>query len=405
MYKRFLHDSIQEAMGYFPAILITGARQSGKSTLSMSLCENYITLDDIMMLTLAKNDPVMFVSRLKTPIIIDEIQKAPELLSAIKMAIDSDRKAGQFILTGSANVLDFKNVGDTLAGRIALFELSPLSAVEVEGSSQLFVETLFKDDFKIDAAHIIDDETLYNRMLSGMYPDMLKVAQPRMKYIWLSSYISTYIERDIRDIENIRNTDKFARLIHIIATRSGSMLNKADLSNASDIDTKTLDNHLTLLEMVYQIKRVRPYYANIGKRFVKSEKLFFTDTGILNFLLGIQTVDTMLASSYIGSIFETFVYNELYKQVSYLLDGTQIYYYRTLDKKEIDFVIERDGKVVAIEVKFAKHVSKDDCRHIIDLQRSSSNFHIGIVIYMGSHVLPLGENIWAVPFGHIALNE
>jgi len=401
MYKRYLHDSIQEAMKVFPAILITGARQSGKSTLSMSLCENYITLDDIMMLTLAKNDPMMFVSRLKTPIIIDEIQKAPELLSAIKMAIDSDRTSGQFILTGSANVLDFKNVGDTLAGRVALFELSPLSAVEVEGSSQLFVESLFKNDFYWDTTHVIDDETLYNRMLSGMYPDMLKAHEPRMKYIWLSSYIATYIERDIRDIENIRNTDKFARLIHIIATRSGSMLNKADLSNASDLDTKTLDNHLTLLEMVYQIKRVRPYYANIGKRFVKSEKLFFTDTGILNFLLGIQTVDNMLASPYIGSIFETFVYNELYKQVSYLLDGTQIYYYRTLDKKEIDFIIERHGKVVAIEVKFAKNVSKDDCRHIIDLQRSSSSFHIGIVIYMGSHILPLGENIWAVPFGHI----
>jgi hypothetical protein len=401
LYKRFLHDSIQEAMGYFPAILITGARQSGKSTLSMSLCENYITLDDIMMLSLAKNDPVMFVSRLKTPIVIDEIQKAPELLSAIKMAIDSDRRAGQFILTGSANVLDFKNVGDTLAGRIALFELSPLSAVEVEGSTQLFVEQLFKDEFQMDSTRTIDDDTLYNRMLSGMYPDMLSAIEPRIKYIWLSSYISTYIERDIRDIENIRNTDKFARLIHIIATRSGSMLNKADLSNASALDVKTLDNHLTLLEMVYQIKRVRPYYANIGKRFVKSEKLFFTDTGILNFLLGIQTIDNMLTSPYIGSIFETFVYNELYKQVSYLLDGTQIYYYRTLDKKEIDFIIERHGKVAAIEVKFAKQVTKEDCRHIIDLQRSSSNFHIGIVMYMGSHILPLAENIWAVPFGHI----
>ncbi|MCX6074101.1 MAG: ATP-binding protein [Campylobacterales bacterium] len=401
MYTRYLHDSIQEAMGYFPAILITGARQSGKSTLSMGLCENYITLDDIMMLSLAKNDPVMFVSRLKTPIVIDEIQKAPELLSAIKMAIDSDRRAGAFILTGSANVLDFKNVGDTLAGRIALFELSPLSNVEVEGMSRLFVEELFNDDFNMDTPHIIDDETLYNRMLSGMYPDMLKSAEARVKYIWLSSYISTYIERDIRDIENIRNTDKFARLIHIIASRSGAILNKADLSNASNLDTKTLDNHLTLLEMVYQIKRVRPYYANIGKRFVKSEKLFFTDTGILNFLLGIQSVDTMLSSSYIGSIFETFVYNELYKQVTYLLDGTQIYYYRTLDKKEIDFIIERHGKVAAIEVKFAKKVTKEDCRHILDLQRCSIDFHIGIVIYMGSHILPLGENIWAVPFGQI----
>jgi hypothetical protein len=399
-YERFLKKSIVSALDFFPSVLITGARQSGKSTLAMGLCENYITLDDITILSLAKSDPVMFVSKLKTPIIIDEIQKAPELLSAIKMAIDSDRKAGQFILTGSANIMDFKNISDTLAGRIAIFELSPLSNIEINGSDSLFVESIFEDNFSPHKKNI-DETALLQRMLDGMYPDMVNMREQKMKYLWLSSYISTYIERDIRDIENIRNIDKFAKLIHLLASRSANVINKADLSNASGLDTKTLDNHLGLLELVYQIKRVRPYYANIGKRFVKSEKMFFTDTGVLNFLLGIQSIDGLLSSHFLGANFETFVFNELYKQTSFLLDRTQIYYYRTLDKKEIDFIIEKNDKLVAIEVKFAKSITKGDFKHIIDLKNSSSNFRLGLIIYMGEHALPYGDDLWAIPFGAI----
>lgn len=146
---------------------------------------------------------------------------------------------------------------------------------------------------------------------------------------------------------------------------------------------------------------MRPYYANTGKRFVKSEKMFFTDTGVLNFLLGIQSIDGLLASHFLGAIFETFVFNELCKQTSFLLDRTQIYYYRTLDKKEIDFIIERNGKLVAIEAKFAKSITKSDFRHIIDLKNSSNSFHLGLIIYMGEHALPFGDNLWAIPFGAI----
>lgn len=366
----------------------------------MGLCENYITLDDITILSLAKSDPAMFISNLKTPIIIDEIQKAPELLSTIKMAIDNDRKAGQFILTGSANIMNFKSVSDTLAGRVAIFELSTLSNVEIDGSNSLFVESIFEESFS-PAQNNMDETALFQRMLDGMYPDMVNMGEQKMKYLWLSSYISTYIERDIRGIENIRNIDKFARLIHLLASRSANVINKADLSNASGLDTKTLDSHLELLELVYQIKRVRPYYANTGKRFVKSEKMFFTDTGVLNFLLGIQSIDGLLASHFLGAIFETFVFNELCKQTSFLLDRTQIYYYRTLDKKEIDFIIERNGKLVAIEAKFAKSITKSDFRHIIDLKNSSNSFHLGLIIYMGEHALPFGDNLWAIPFGAI----
>lgn len=401
IYPRFLQESIALALQHFPSVLITGARQCGKSTLAMGLCENYITLDDITVLSLAKSDPVMFISRLKCPIIIDEIQKAPELLSAIKMSIDKERIAGQFILTGSANIMDFKNVSDTLAGRIALFELSPLSLGEISASKELFMDSIFKDNFTPPTQKILNDDSMFQHILDGMYPNMVDMHESRMKYLWLSSYISTYIERDIRDIENVRNIDKFAKLIHLLASRSANIINKADLSVSSGLDVKTLDNHLGLLELVYQVKKVKPYYANIGKRFVKSEKLFFTDTGILNFLLGIQSVEQLLNSTYLGSIFETFVFNELFKQKSFLMDTTQIYYYRTLDKKEIDFIIERGDKLIAIEVKFAKSVSKSDFKHIIDLQQSTDKLHLGIVIYMGEHALPFGEKLWALPFGMI----
>lgn len=212
----------------------------------MGLCENYITLDDITILSLAKSDPVMFVSNLKTPIIIDEIQKAPELLSTIKMAIDNDRKAGQFILTGSANIMNFKSISDTLAGRVAIFELSTLSNIEINGSNSLLVESIFEESFS-PAQNNMDETVMLQRMLDGMYPDMVNMGEQKMKYLWLSSYISTYIERDIRGIENIRNIDKFARLTHLLASRSANVINKADLSNASGLDTKTLDSHLELL--------------------------------------------------------------------------------------------------------------------------------------------------------------
>lgn len=400
-YERYLKRDILSALKAFPAVLITGARQTGKSTLAMELCDNYITLDDITLLSLAKDDPVMFVSNLTTPIVIDEIQKAPNLLPAIKMEIDKNRKAGQFILTGSANVLDFKNIGDTLAGRLAIFELSPLSHTELHSTDRLFIESLFDDEFTPSKKQKVSQEQIYQRVLDGMYPDVINQKEKKLKYIWFSSYIATYIERDVRDIENIRNIDKFSNLINILASRSGNLLNKSDIANATKVDIKTLENHLSLLGLIYQIKRVKPYHANIGKRFVKSEKLFFTDTGVLCFLLGIQNIDDLLSSHFIGAIYETFVFNELYKQITFLLDSTQIHYYRTHDKKEIDFCIERGGKLVAIEVKFAKSVLKNDFRHIIDLQKSSKNFHLGVVIYMGEHTLSFGDELWAVPFGVI----
>lgn len=402
MYARFIQSSVVEALKYFPAILITGPRQCGKSTLAMQLATNYITLDDITALASAKRDPQMFISNLKLPIVIDEIQKAPELLSAIKMVIDADRKPGQFILTGSANVLAFNQISDSLAGRIALFELTPLSFIELNGKQTTFVEQLFSESCSLTSYDNISEDFIYPRILSGCYPEMLSIGDGRIRYLWLSSYVATYLERDVRDIENIRHIDKFSRLIHLLASRSGALINKSELSKDAGLDTKTLDNYLNLLSLIYQVKRVKPYFSNIGKRLVKSEKLYFTDSGILNFLLGNQTVDQMKSSMLMGQVFETFVFNELYKQVSYLLDGTQIYYYRTHDQREIDFIIERHGKLIAIEVKLAKTVTQNDFKHIIDLKQASPNFHLGIVIYMGSLTVSFGDSLLAIPFSTLA---
>ena len=402
-FYRFLQDNINEALGNFPAVLIAGARQVGKSTLAMQLCNNYITLDDISALAMAKNDPMMFISQLKTPVVIDEIQKAPNLLSAIKIAIDQNRKSGQFILTGSANVLSFKNVSDTLAGRIAIFELSPLAMGEIRQTQKsIFASSLFEANFDSFLANNIDEKQLLERILHGSYPDMIKPRSKQMGYLWLSSYVSTYIERDVRAIENIRNTDKFARLIHLLSSRSANLLNKADLMKDVGLDNRTLENYISLLELVYQIKRLRPYYANIGKRFVKSEKIFFTDTGILTFLLGIQHTEGLLKSPFLGAIFETFVFNELYKQTTFMMNNTQLTYYRTTDKKEIDFILESDGKIAAIEVKFSKRIDKSDFKHIADLQKSSQTFCVGVIVYMGERVVQFDEKLWAVPAGMIA---
>ncbi len=398
IYQRFLKSDILKACKHFPAILITGARQVGKSTLAMELSENYVTLDDITALHLAKNDPQLFIAGLKTPIVIDEIQKAPELFSAIKIAIDRDRKAGQFILTGSANVMAFKNISDTLAGRIAIFELSPLAQMELYEAKKPFLESLFEGSIFEEKEAFRDEGAIYQRILDGFYPEMVKLEDAKMKYLWLSSYIATYIERDIRDIENIRNIDKFARLIHLLASRSANILNKSDLAKEAALDIKTLENYISLLELVYQIKRVRPYFANIGKRFVKSEKLFFTDTGILCHLLGIKSVEALFASPFLGAVFETFIFGELQKQKSFL-EGIELFYYRTHDKKEIDFIIEKEGEIVALEAKFAKNITKKDFRHILDLQENCKNLKYGIILYTGERVLQFDERLFCVPAG------
>ena len=237
---------------------------------------------------------------------------------------------------------------------------------------------------------------LLDSLLQGGYPELQRIHTQRGRNLWFSSYVSTYIERDVRDIGELRHIDRFIHLLNILAPRSATLLNKAELSRTAGIEQKTLTNYLSLLEMVFQIKRIQPYSTNLGKRFVKSPKLFFTDSGVLCHLLGLNSKETLRNSSHYGAILETFVFTELLKAVQYSESPTRLWHYRTSDQHEIDLLIERDGKVIPVEIKAAKTVRKKDFKHIEDLQSRNSTVKNGVIFYQGEQLVPFGKN-YAMP--------
>jgi uncharacterized protein len=396
-YPRTLQSHIKNALKYFPVALLTGARQVGKSTLALDILDSYMTFDDITVYASARSDPQTFINGLKKPVVVDEIQKMPEILNAIKLDVDRKRVNGSYLLTGSSNIMAYKNIADSLAGRIAILELMPLSCKEIASKDDDILDTLFSQEIAKVRLPDIKNDDIIMQVINGGYPEIQKIDDPQGRYLWFGSYISTYIERDIRDIGELRHMDKFIRMFNMLASRSSQVLIKSDIARDAAIDGKTLDNYLQLLELTYQIFLLKPYSRNINKRFVKSNKIFFTDSGVLSYLLGISSPQQLMSSPYKGAVFETFVFAELLKAVKYAKQPTQIFFYRTFDRKEIDFILEKGDSLVAVEVKLSHTATKNDFRHIIDLQKSAGNSAAGYVFYMGDHIMPFGENLYALP--------
>jgi len=396
MFKRFLKPLTKELLSVSPAVLISGARQVGKSTLAMELFDNYILMDDITVRASAEDDPVSFIENLPKPVCIDEIQKMPQLFEVIKTCIDRRRSNGMFLLTGSASVLDMKGVGDTLAGRLIDLTMWPLSSRERTGNMVNPVEQMVDQDI---AAFVpeVSSSAIVSHILTGGFPEAVKIADARLRSFWFASYISTYIERDVRDIGEIRNVANFMRLVNILAARSASILKISELAGSSGLNEATVSNYLTLLEMVFQVRRVPAFAANFSKRFIKSPKIFFLDTGILCHLLGINTREQFYRSMHKGQLVETYVLSELVKHAGVAENRSAIYHYRTNDRKEIDFILETPAGIVAIEVKASAQVDKRAFRHIMDLQKKSDEFLRGIVFYLGDKVLSFGKELYAVP--------
>lgn len=396
MLKRFIQNRLQTALEISPAVLLSGARQIGKSTLSLSLYENYMTFDDGDLKLQVKENPKGFLKYIDKPICLDEIQKAPNLLEYIKIDIDNNRVNGSFLLTGSANILDNNEVKDTLAGRIIELSLYPLSIKEKnKKSDDDLIQRLFSGDYKVKKYDYYDE--LLVHIVEGGYPEMLKLSTPMQRSLWFSSYISTYIERDARDMGEIRDLDSFIKFVNVIATRSGTILNISNLSSDIGIANKTTQNYLGIFAKIYQGFLLKPYYENIGKQFIKSPKFFLGDTGLLCHFLKIKTTKELLDSHYKGAIFETFIFDELLKHISFSQELTDIYHYRTSDKKEIDFILKNGKKTIAIEVKSSSSIKKSDFKHIIEFQEKSKEEVIGIVFYTGESTIELSDRLIAIP--------
>ena len=396
--KRSIEKEIIEALDFFPILLITGARQVGKSTLSLKFEGfNYITLDDTTLFSFAKNDPIGFIASLKKPIIIDEIQKVPELLSEIKRDVDQNRVNGSYILTGSANLFSFKNISDSLAGRIGLFELYPFSMKELYEKDENLLELPVSNLSSITLP-TIKSEQIKEHIVNGGYPEVQKTKSSKLRYMWFSSYIRTYIERDVRDIGELRNLEKFIGAFNLLATRSANMLNRSNLAKDAKVDVKTLDNYLVLLEQVYQVFSLKSYQKNIAKEMAKTPKVYFADSGVLSHILQIKSVEELDSSHYKGDIVETFVYSELKKHFNTSEEFFKFNYYRTKDKSEIDFILESSSHILAIEVKSSKTVKVDDFKHIIEFDKMILDKKVvGVVFYFGEHLLCFKEKFWAMP--------
>ncbi|MBU1667298.1 ATP-binding protein [bacterium] len=397
MVERSIRPILETALEISPIVLLSGARQVGKSTLSAKLFTNYAILDDVDLRLTAIDNPKGFLKRLKKPVCIDEIQKAPNLLEAIKLDVDKERINGSYLLTGSANLLDMKKTKDTLAGRIIELSLFPLSAKEKNGKPhENVVDRLFEKDFSLSK---VDTDFIEENIISGGYPELLKLDTELKRRLWFSSYISTYIERDARELGEIREINNFFKFFNVIAPRTATLLNKSKIAKTVALKDSVVDNFLTILTQLYQVELLRPYSENIGKQFVKSPKLHMLDTGIVCHLLRVKNSKTLEDSTYKGQIYETFIFSELKKHISFAVDNTEIYHYHTSDKKEIDFILSRGDNLLAIEVKASHSADKGDFKHIFDFQTASKKNVIGIVFYMGEHIIEIDEQNFAVPFG------
>ena len=399
--KRAIREELEEYLKYFPVLLISGARQVGKSTLALHLgIDNYITLDDINIYEMAKNDPKGFIENLQKPVIIDEAQRLPQLMITIKEYIDKERINGEFVLTGSASLKGFNDISDSLAGRIGIVELYPLSLKEKSQKEQNIIDIFGGSLDKFILKKYESD--ISQEIIDGGYPEIVKIDSQKAKYLWFSSYIRTYIESDARELANIRNFDKFIKMYRLCMIRSGNIFNKNELQKEVGLDNRTFDSYFAVMEHTYQIQKLQPFFKNQLKRLIKSSKIYATDTGILNHLLQIGSKEVFETSHYKGDIIETFIYDELLKANSSASQKVGLYYYRTTDKKEIDFILDYGQKIIAIEIKASKSVSKSDFKHIYYLKKELPElFDKGIVLYGGDTFLRLDENIYAVPFGFL----
>ncbi|MFH1414731.1 MAG: ATP-binding protein [Elusimicrobiota bacterium] len=369
--ERILSKAIYRAVKTFPAVVLTGPRQSGKTTLFKKLfsgTHTFITLEDPDIRVRAKDDPLGFLNQYKLPIVIDEIQYAPELLSYIKTKIDRNRKPGQWFLTGSQNFGLMQNVSQSLAGRAAILSLLPLSLSELSDNTSAAAGISGWLNAFNRRANIKNNCTLDAFMLRGFYPE-ISLNKKVDRQLWCSSYITTYLERDIRNLSNIGDLNQFERFLISCATRTGQILNLSEIARDIGISVPTAKKWLSMLETGYQIFLLYPYYTNIGKRIVKSPKIYFNDPALCTYLLGLHDKKTITQGPSFGNLFETVIICDFLKRFLNFGEKPAMYYLKTRDNLEIDLVIERDGKIHIFEIKSSMTITPKHASSLIRLKK------------------------------------
>lgn len=397
---RLIRPRLIEALADTPVVLIHGPRQCGKTTLAKTVSGYaYITFDDAVRLAAAKADPVGFVADLPDKIVLDEIQRVPELFVSLKAAVDRDRQAGRFILTGSANVLLAPKLSDSLAGRMELLRLHPLAQSELAGRASQFIDTLFAATFRPQTFTRLGKE-LAELIVAGGYPAALARSAGRRRREWYRAYIETLAQRDVREMARIASLDTLPRLLQLAAGQTARLLNVSDLAAPFQVSRPTIADYVTLLERIFLIERLPPWHSNRLSRLIKTPKLHLGDTGLAAALLGFDA-ETLLAKdrSLYGQLVETFVFQELRRQAGEHDGSLGFHHFRDKDGYEVDIVIEREGGDVAgVEVRASATVTESDFRGLRKLKEASGpRFVCGVVLYDGEAVARFGEGLFAVP--------
>lgn len=410
--KRNMENTIKKISSEFPVIVLTGSRQVGKFTMLQIIKENdmnYVTLDDLDTRNLALNDPKYFLEQYSYPLLIDEIQYAPNLLPYIKIKVDEERiknlknnlhNKSLFWLTGSQQFKVMKEVSESLAGRIGVLNLYSLSLSEILNNESSVFHPAIDNLKKKNINSKIDTKQIFEIIYNGGMPSIVTKTIDRNNYF--SSYINTYIERDVKQLLNVGKTMEFYNFMQYIAVRTAQELNYTTIAKEIGVDSKTIKNWISILESSGIIYLLQPYYSNLSNRIIKSPKLYFMDTGLCSYLAKYPNAETLEVGALGGAIFETYVVSEIIKNLtSYVIDPKMhLYYYRDKDQKEIDLIYSEAETLYPIEIK--KGISPNNPGKQFEvLKKYSKNVSVGLVICMSSKLQPINKNCWLVPVEYI----
>jgi predicted AAA+ superfamily ATPase len=404
MIARNLQAALHDALTDTPVVLLHGARQTGKTTLAQMLLQGgysarYLTLDQTAVLAAATADPEGFVAGLGGPAVIDEVQRAPGLLTAIKARVDLDRRPGAFLLTGSASVLTLPRVADALVGRMQVITLWPLSQGEIEGRRESFLESVFDGGFGSGPPTTETRDAVVERVVRGGFPEAVSRSSASRREAWFDSYLSTIIQRDVRELGDLARLTEVPHLLRLLAARAASLVNMAEISRSAAMPQSTLKRYVALLHSLFLVSLLPAWSTNFSKRLVKAPKLLITDTGLASFLLGLDAARLREDPRVLGPLLEDFVAMELVKQLGWAAWRGRLFHFRTAEGAEVDIVLERaDGRVVGVEVKAGVSLGAADFRGLRMLAEAAGpRFVRGVVLYLGETVVPFSENLCAVP--------
>ena len=404
MYGRFVEHRVEEALSDTPVVLIVGPRRAGKTTLVRKLGgadRTYITLDDQTALEAAQADPTGFIRGLDRAI-IDEIQRVPNLLLAIKKTVDEDYRPGRFLLTGSANVLTLPRVADSLAGRMETIRMLPLARAEIAGKAPSFLDRLFAGTLQDDRKAIIGDELIELALLGG-YPEVISRESERRRQDWAHAYLTSVLTRDLRDIADIEKLTELPKFVRLLAEHSGQLVNYSQFGGSINVSHKTGQRYVALLEQIFLVSTLQPWYTNTLKRIVKTPKLHFLDSGLLAAARGLSFERVKAERGLLGALLESFVFSEVLKLMSASNLRLTPYHFRDQQMHEVDIVLERDdGMIVGIAVKASATVKASDFGGLRTLAEACQDkFAGGVVLYDSADLVPFGDRLVAAPLSSL----